>query len=538
MAGTRGLPRIDILAGTALVGLIAAYAICCVSFTRYPEEDAAMLLRYSRHLAQGHGIVWNVGERPVDGATDFLFMLLVALVHRLGLSLEGAARAVDVAAHALAVLGVYAAIRRLYGAPWALALIPAAYLAVGPGLRYAAACYGTPLFALTALGLFWSAQRLADSGPDTLRPRAIVFASAGLLAGLARPEGVFLAVFFLVAVVLYRRGAGTHTILTAFAAIFLTAGLAYFLWRWSYFGHPLPNPFYKKGAGVVHWAVAGKAFRNIVRLSGPFLGVLVLGLLAKKARRAALFALVPTVLFGALWVLISDETNYFMRFRYPILVAELVAWVPVAQRKAEEWGLDRLRARGPRVRAALAAGFALLAAILVFAQHRRLASLEPQKIGLYDLGVALNRYERKAYTLATTEAGLLPLYSEWRAVDAWGLNDAWIARSGGVTEDYLDRHHPELIMFHAYFAPGVREADPAVDTRGLGRPWNEMVATLRRYAESRGYRLAAVYGVDEYETHCYYVRTGFPDSAAIVDLVRSTPYFLSGRQAANLAPPD
>ena len=227
-----------------------------------------------------------------------------------------------------------------------------------------------------------------------------------------------------------------------------------------------------------------------------------------------------------------------MRFRYPILVAVLVAWVPVIQRLAEEWGFAGIWARGPRVRAALAAGFTLVAAILVFAQHRRFASIEPQKIGLYDLGVALNRYERKAYTLATTEAGLLPLYSEWRAVDAWGLNDAWIARSGGVTEDYLDRYHPELIMFHAYFAPGVREAGPGVDTRGLGRPWNEMVATLRRYAESRGYRLAAVYGVNEYETHCYYVRTGFPDSAGIVDLVRTTPYFLSGQQAANLAPPD
>ena len=43
-----------------------------------PEEDAAMLLRYSKHLAEGRGIVWNMGEPPVDGATDFLFMAAVA----------------------------------------------------------------------------------------------------------------------------------------------------------------------------------------------------------------------------------------------------------------------------------------------------------------------------------------------------------------------------------------------------------------------------------------------------------------------------
>ena len=32
-----------------------------------------MLLRYAEHLAAGHGIVWNLGDPPVDGATDFLY---------------------------------------------------------------------------------------------------------------------------------------------------------------------------------------------------------------------------------------------------------------------------------------------------------------------------------------------------------------------------------------------------------------------------------------------------------------------------------
>jgi hypothetical protein len=93
-------------------------------------------------------------------------------------------------------------------------------------------------------------------------------------------------------------------------------------------------------------------------------------------------------------------------------------------------------------------------------------------------------------------------------------------------------------MFHAYFSPGLPDAGRRDDMRGLGRPWREMVATLQHYSESRGYRLAAVYGTTEYETHYYYVRAGFPDSDAIVDLVRSTPYYLGGQPAANLAPAD
>ncbi len=55
--------------------------------------------------------------------------------------------------------------------------------------------------------------------------------------------------------------------------------------------------------------------------------------------------------------------------------------------------------------------------------------------------------------MATSEAGLLPLYSQWNAIDTWGLNDEWIAHHGEITADYLDRYKPELIIFHAHFSP-------------------------------------------------------------------------------------
>ena len=67
--------------------------------------------------------------------------------------------------------------------------------------------------------------------------------------------------------------------------------------------------------------------------------------------------------------------------------------------------------------------------------------------------------------MATTEAGLLPLYSTWSAVDAWGLNDAFIASNGGITEEYLDRYRPEVIVFHAYFSPETPQTGPRVEGR-------------------------------------------------------------------------
>ena len=106
----------DRATGLLLLLFVGWYVWAELDLRGRPEEDAAMLMRYSRHLAAGHGIVWNIGEKPVDGATDFLFMVVLAAVHGLGLSLETSARAIGLFAHAATVWLVFweraAALRR------------------------------------------------------------------------------------------------------------------------------------------------------------------------------------------------------------------------------------------------------------------------------------------------------------------------------------------------------------------------------------------------------------------------------------------
>jgi len=518
--------------GLGLLLLLAGYVHGWLDLSGRPEEDAAMLMRYSRHVAAGHGIVWNVGEQPVDGATDFLFMTLLAGVHAAGVELETAARGIGLAAHAATVLIVFWAARFLFGLsrPWAL--VPAAFFAVGPGLRHLAACYGTPLFTLAAAVAWVFALRLAEADPGRESRPALAFALAALLMGLARPEGVFLGGFMLLGVLVARGGAGFGPIVKRFLLVFLTLGLAYFLWRWTYFGYPLPNPFYKKGAGVLHWHSLRQSWKNLWALAWPFLWLLPLGLLVRKARRAALLVSLPVVLFVSLFVLISDETNYVMRFRHPILPVLLIGCVPVAQALAAS--LPRL-ASVPRPARALSA--IALALLLALAQHQDYRYVAPRRMGLYDAAVVLRDYASRGFALVTTEAGLLPLVSEWRAVDAWGLNDQHVAHHGSIDEDYLDRYRPEVIVFHAYFSPKVADHGERVETRSLGRPWYRMVMTLKRYAESRGYELAASFGRNEWDTHYYYVRRGFPQSREITERLRALDYYWDGEPTLDLAAP-
>ena len=524
----------DLVLALLLLLFLGWYVHAHLDMSGRPEEDAAMLLRYSQHLAAGRGIVWNVGEAPVDGATDFLFMLLVAALHALGVGLETSARAIGLVSHAATVLLVYAGARFLFGLdrPWAL--VPAVFLAVGPGLRHLAACYGTPFFALFATLAWLFACRLALVEEGRERGLALAFALAALLSGLARPEGVFLGGFMLLAVLVARGGRGARAIASRFLLVFLTLGLAYFLWRWSYFGYPLPNPFYKKGAGVLHWHSLRQSWKNLWALGWPLVALLPLGLLVRTARRAAVFATLPVLLFVSLFVLISDETNYVMRFRYPILPVILIGCVPVAQALAA-----RAREAAPRL-ASIPAWVAWpaalgLAGLLASGEHRAYRFVAPRRTGLYEAALVLRDYAPRGFALVTTEAGLLPFYSEWRAVDAWGLNDRHVAHHGGIDEAYLDRYRPEVIVFHAFFSPGVPEHGERVETRSLGRPWYRMIMTLKGYAESRGYELAACFGRNAWDTHYYYVRRGFHQSEEIVARLRALDYYWDGEPTTDFA---
>jgi arabinofuranosyltransferase len=513
--------RADAASVLLLLLLLAWYVPTHLDLGGRPEEDAAILLRYSKHLAAGYGIVWNVGEPPVDGATDFLFMLAAAGLHHLGVPLERAAQAIGLAAHAGTVAAVFLGVRRFHDAGAPLALVPAAFLALGPGLRHLAAGYGTPLFALASALGWLAATAAARAGAPALPSRALVFALAALALGLARPEGVFLG------------GEGARVLISRFLAVFLTLGLAYFLWRWHYFGYPLPNPYYKKGAGGLYWHSLRMSWRNLWALGLPFVALLPLGLLLRETRRAALAATLPVAAFVATWVLLSDETNYVMRFRYPILPVVLMACVPVWQALVRRLGGFGPALTSPPPAAAWALAFAAAVGLAAW-QHSRYRHVAPRRMGLYEAALVLRDYSRYHYTLVTTEAGLLPLYSGWRAVDAWGLNDAHIAHTGEVTDVYLDRYRPEVIVFHAYFSPGVAQAGPRIENRALGPRWYRMVMTLKRYAEERGYVLAAVFGRNAWDTHWYFVRPGFPWSDTIVQRLRGLEYYWDGEPTVDL----
>jgi arabinofuranosyltransferase len=539
----KSFDRFDVLILTALFGLTVLYMFRYVNFGRPPFEDAAILMRYAQHLAEGYGIVWNVGESPVDGATDFLFMAFIAGLMKCGLTVEFAVRSISMISHFLTIFFVYLTLRKKFCAGKWSAVISSSFIAIGPGLHYTAAYFGTTFLALCAvISWYVTVKVIQEANPSN--KTIFLFSMFNLLTGLIRPEGVFLAFFFLASVVYVKGFKHSKLILLHFVTVYSLCGGIYFFWHWKYFGYPLPNPFYIKGGGLLYPQSLKQSLINTFYLTVPFIlfsltilfHQVVNGIsqwLRKKSDTAqismnifsknATAHLLPLIGFTSIWVLLSNEMNYDMRFQYAIVPLVVTSWYPIVCEIKKWMGKQRVN------HILSNSLFCGVLCCTLFYQHGTTVTNSYTEDGRFAIANILSDYRHKKYSIAISEAGLIPLYSGWRALDTWGLNDQWIAHHGRVTDAYLSSFDPDVIMFYAYFSP-------VVSMKGSGS-FYEMTVMLKEYAEKNKYVLAASFGISPYETHYYYVKRGIEDSEQIAKKIRTANYAwaATGQRCINYA---
>ena len=501
--------RMRLLDVSVIVVLVLATAVYVAPFidVRWQiYEDAAMLFRYAQHVSAGHGIVWNIGDPPVDGATDLLFMWMIAGLNHLGVSIETAARVIGTVAHLATIVLIFVGARTLGAAGRTAALLSATYVAIGPAKVYIAGGFGTTVFAACVALAWFTVLRLARN-PGTRR--AVACGCAFVLMGVARPEGALLAIYSVMALALFWSRDPGSRFLWPLVLTGAALGGAYWLWRWSYFGYPLPNPFYRKGNGHLYYGnllITGKY--GALHL-GVFLIPLALGLADRRARRMALLGGIPILAFLASWILLSNEMNFFRRFQYPVVPIAAMSWPLWIPARSARWREALLRGPAYRRVGVAAIAVAVIVSALVY-QHRHYAPPRWQD-RLFEAGTDLQRYRDRGYTMAVSEAGLLPFYSQWRTIDAWGLNDQWIAHHGVVSAAYLDAQRPDLIMFRAECRP----TEP-----GNPDPWTAMVGVLTTYVRQHSYEPSAVMRLGDGSLTLFFVRRELEDGRAIDAILR------------------
>lgn len=478
------LPHLDCghLAG-ALVALLTfgGVALLIQAGAILPAEDAAMLFSYSVNLGETGVISYYAGGPATEGATDFLYMVVLAALHALGvspalgaalLSAIGAAITVAVAYEiARPTLGTESCpARALIGALLAVVLLGTTFLA--PALHgFSVYVFLAPI-GLTILFL--------------LRADAPGFFLAALCTCLVRPDGVVFAAPLTAAFLWRNRLAARSWI--AFAALLLIPGLIYFFWRAWYFGELLPLPFYVKTAAernLLGLLYADGVRANIYALTNAVLLVFLAAGLTLRwpgLRRAVaenfplLLALGAGLLFYAA---INQEQNEGFRFQAPLVLIVLLLFLRLP--------IDGKLRLPLLIVAALAA---LPAAYDAF----RDATAQSRDDNITPLATELRALPRG--TMLVTEAGRLPYLSGWIAIDSWGLNTAELARRVILPED-IERYAADLVVVHSY--------DPVERIVAL----DFERSTERRWADhARNILLGAAAGYDLYFVPFY--RLGSP----------------------------
>ncbi len=147
--------------------------------------------------------------------------------------------------------------------------------------------------------------------------------------------------------------------------------------------------------------------------------------------------------------------------------------------------------------------------------------------GMRAFGERLQPFAANGHTIAVTEAGVLPLYSEWRTIDGLGLNDAYIAHHGsGSITAYFEQQRPDVIMMHLEsFMP--RQEILIALNGGTPIPGTgyEAFTRIGSFATQHHYTMAAAYGVTPCNLHVYWVRPGIADYDAILHAIRDHPYY-------------
>jgi hypothetical protein len=425
----------------------------------HPEEDAYIMFRYAEHVAQGRGIVFNPLGPRAEGATDFLWMVLLSALDALGLDVAVASVLLNALGAGLAAVILAAAVSTALPrrARWIWLALTTACVPFLSSAMAAYGCFSSMLYAAIAL----SAMHVCVRGSR----RSVLWLPALVLTlGLFRPDGAVVAapVAVLGAMRAWRLGL-VRPYLFGLGAV-VASGAAYFVWRYSYFGLLLPLPLYVKsrigdidklanypeairaiakvmpGLGAnVHWFMIGGV--------GAALAVIAVALfllyraerswqqLARRVTGAA-----PALLLLASLTFAYQTQNFHWRFQAPIQLAVIYFAV--------------LSASAVTVRKLVhpIVGTAMVAASVIYAMQSGVTGmtyhLDPARGGYLNVFAArYGRVQSQDTRVALTEAGRFPFWSPAACLDTIGLNSPEAA-VGPVTRKMIADFDPHILLLH------------------------------------------------------------------------------------------
>lgn len=419
-------------------------------------DDAYIAFRYAENFSEGKGIVYNEGEY-VEGYTCFLWVVLLAGLHKIGLDLPITSKILGVLFTFITIFLMSRVHKIIKGTHWMVSV--AGVLVLG------------------SMGAFTS---WAMSGMETSMTAFLIFLSVLLFGAFISRNTVSLSGYFIVGIVIAlavmsRPDAGIILPVLVFCSllhalkerqylnpVFIILGFSlifilYFIWRYNYYGWLLPNTFYVKVGSSKEQIKRGLTYafyflKGTSLIWAPFIMLQIFPLKTLGNRGYVVFSMSLAVLLNMLYVIsVGGDCMPAHRFYTPItplLVAASVysLFLP---------GVSYLRSL-------------LLVLIIVcfnlwqlkndpYLYERIVADVVAERGK--ESGLWLRENVPPNSLLATNTAGSVAYYSRLKTIDMLGLNDEHIAHrevktlgkgfAGHEKGDgkYVLSRKPDYIMF-------------------------------------------------------------------------------------------
>ncbi len=473
-----------------LAVLVVALSLCAWS-QRWLQDDAYITFRYARHLATGYGPVWNQGL-AVEGYSNFLWMLVLAGLHRAGLGPEVASQLLGVACFAGSLLLVFRLGQKLLpGRWWALA---ACWLT---GTNYTFFMYATggletQLMAMLVL----AALTVVVSASQRRHLRLVSAVALSAYAGLAlltRPDSPLLVfVCFAFAIGAAKLWKGELRLWLGLMGPLVVLVVPWLYWKYQLYGDLLPNTFAAKAS--IHSSLTlarGATYVGWLFLSYWWLpAALAIGWKARRHFRLPPLSLLPLLAYVALWLAyVVWAGGDIMELRMVVSIIPLFILLLLAALATMTGGrffqlsIVALLCGGSLVHCLYFGRYVRPAGIGTIPQLRQSVQRD-DPASWASMGEKLRQYlgGNGGATLAVSPAGAIPYLSEQRTIDCLGLSDKWVARQGFLrrkctvcqgharlaTIAYLQQQNVHLLIGQPQVMPsGDPLADPSEVVRAM-----------------------------------------------------------------------
>ncbi|HMM80898.1 MAG TPA: hypothetical protein PKC65_12840 [Pyrinomonadaceae bacterium] len=419
-------------------------------------DDAYITFRFARHLASGLGLVWNVGGERVEGFTSLLHVLVIALGFKLGFDPWLWSLLLSVGCVIASFLVMLAIVSRHAGGIDAFAAIVVGIFVADPLTAiHSTSGLETQLFVLLLNLAALAALEFFDK-PNLAR--GLFLALVAIAACLTRPEAILygLGIYaaLTVSFIYSRRGREGQPKNVKFLGLSILGvvlgGSLYALWKYSYFGYLLPNPYYVKSA---KFSLSGlpEVSEYIIHLSRWYLPlslpVLLAYLFARQSRHRdrseepgasgsvtgtengtyakLLIVVLPAAMGLAYYTTIIHEVGGGSRFSYPtyslLLLGVLIARSPIFR---------RIRAGGGVWFGMVAMSFGWFVILFVSCHPWKIAPRPISAFGRFHtkFGEALEATGLGSKgTIICDAAGLIPYVSGFDQIDRVGLTDNFLS---------------------------------------------------------------------------------------------------------------